>query len=138
MANDLKGYYKLNNGNELKRLLKEKFNYNFSVRRKGHWYHVDWIDGPGQQAVNDFLSHFEDNARDDIMTDLWCGSQYIIAQRSIGSDLEASFVSYLQMRFGWPLSFGSYGLQVDDPECSPGMAESLRREFLQLCMTASA
>lgn len=134
--NDLNGFYRLADGRELKRKLKERFGFNFSVRQRGRWYHVNWQDGPGLRAVNSFLSHFHDNGRNDIMTDLYCGSQYIIAQRSTSKELDNSFLSYLQVRFGWPLSFGAYGLQIDDPACGESMAESIRREFQHLISVA--
>ena len=65
---------------EIKKLLQKHFNYPFSVRRgRGtayHWIHVSWTDGPTDEAVRGFVGTFNDTSRDDIMTDLWVGSQY--------------------------------------------------------------
>ena len=70
---------------EIKKLLQQHFNYPFSVRRdRGtahHWINVSWTDGPTDEAVRAFCSKFNDKARDDYMTDLWCGCQYTSEHR---------------------------------------------------------
>ena len=103
--NDLKGYYKLADGRELKKKLKEKFNFNFSVRRQGRWFHVNWEDGPSSVSVNAFLHNFHDDDRDDIMTDLWCGSQYILAHRDISKPAFVKILSEMATEYHWQAEY---------------------------------
>lgn len=71
---------------EIKRALVKGFNHKFSVRKgKGtasHWVHISWTDGPTSAMVDGILNNYNDDARDDSMTDLWCGSQYTQSSRS--------------------------------------------------------
>lgn len=97
--------YMLNDGRELKRKLKEKFNFNFSVRRRGHWFHVDWEDGPNYKAVDSFCNSFHDNKNDDITTDLWCGSQYILLQHTISKGARIALLSKLSHDMGWDAEY---------------------------------
>lgn len=72
--------YQKSTTKEIKQALKSHFNHSFSVRQDrgtaSHWISISWIDGPTDQAVRSFCSKFNDTKHDDIMTDLWCGSQY--------------------------------------------------------------
>jgi hypothetical protein len=72
---------------EIKKMLQAKFNHKFSVRRDhgtaSRWIDVRWTDGPSYKEVNYFCGSFNDSSRDDIMTDLWCGSQYTNCHREI-------------------------------------------------------
>ena len=80
---------------DIKKALVAHFNHQFSVRRDrgtaSHWIQISWIDGPTSEDVRSFCSRFNDTARDDIMTDLWCGSQYTSESRehSLGAYLWA-------------------------------------------------
>lgn len=67
----------------LKKELAEKFKCKFSVTKKAgsRYIHVNWIDGPTLGAVQKFCGRFNDDNRDDIMTDLFIGSQYTLEQR---------------------------------------------------------
>lgn len=70
---------------EIKKALIAEFNHPFSVTRgRGtayHWIHISWSDGPKSEDVRSFCFKFNDTARDDIQTDLWCGSQYTSESR---------------------------------------------------------
>ena len=70
---------------EIKKALKEHFNYDFSVTKgrgtASHWVSVRWIDGPTNSDVHEFCLQFNDSSRDDTMTDLWCGCQYTNTHR---------------------------------------------------------
>ncbi|KPL25613.1 MAG: hypothetical protein AMJ75_00445 [Phycisphaerae bacterium SM1_79] len=71
---------------QIKQALQSHFDYKFSVRQgRGtahHWISVRWTDGPTQEAVRLFCGKYNDSANDDIITDLWCGSQYTTVSRS--------------------------------------------------------
>lgn len=70
---------------EIKKALQSHFNHPFSVRKDrgtaSHWIQISWTDGPTSEGVRGFCSEFNDTSRDDIMTDLWCGSQYTSENR---------------------------------------------------------
>lgn len=70
---------------EIKKALVAHFSHPFSVRKDrgtaSHWIQISWIDGPTGEDVRSFTSKYNDTARDDIMTDLWCGSQYTSESR---------------------------------------------------------
>lgn len=72
---------------EIKKLLIKHFNFPFRVRKgrgtASHWISIHWEDGPTSEDVRKFLAQFNDDSRDDIMTDLWCGSQYTNEHRKI-------------------------------------------------------
>lgn len=76
---------------EIKQLLTKHYRHKFSVTRDhgtaSHWINVRWTDGPSSKDVTYFCGSFNDSKNDDIMTDLWCGSQYTNTHReiSIGS-----------------------------------------------------
>lgn len=65
---------------DIKRELQKHFNWKFSVTRgRGtayHWIGISWINGPPEKDVRSFCNKFNDTSGDDIMTDLWVGSQY--------------------------------------------------------------
>lgn len=77
--------YEIKTTAEIKKALKNEFNHKFSVRKgrgtASHWVSVSWVDGPTESAVREFCGQFNDNANDDTMTDLWCGSQYVSTHR---------------------------------------------------------
>lgn len=89
---------------EIKRALQKHFNYPFSVRRDrgtaSHWINVTWVDGPTQHDVRQFCSKFNDTARDDIMTDLWCGSQYTTENREISAKAYIWAVRKIEKEYG--------------------------------------
>lgn len=72
---------------EIKKALQLHFDHSFSVRKgrgtASHWIRISWKDGPADNAVRDFSSKFNDSSRDDLMTDLWIGSQYTNESREI-------------------------------------------------------
>jgi hypothetical protein len=67
---------------EIKNDLKSFFNneIKFSVKKDrgtaSHWVNISWTDGPTMDQVRSRTRQFNDTARDDHMTDLWCGCQY--------------------------------------------------------------
>ena len=77
--------YQKSTTKEIKKALVSNFNHSFSVRRgKGtayHWINISWTDGPSDETVRNFCFKFNDSGRDDIQTDLWCGSQYTTEHR---------------------------------------------------------
>jgi hypothetical protein len=93
---------------EIKRQLVAKFNHPFSVSRDrgtaSHWINVRWEDGPTDSEVRDFLFKFNDSGRDDIMTDLWCGSQYTNTHRSISADLYRKAAEAVGKAWGVPVT----------------------------------
>lgn len=72
---------------EIKKYLQKKFNYKFSVTRKGGSSYIDirWIDGPNGETIRKACYQFNDDSKDDIMTDLFIGSQYTLEHRSISA-----------------------------------------------------
>ena len=65
---------------EVKVALQNQFpQIKFSVRKgtgtASHWMQIR-ATGERTPEVNEFLKRFDDTENDDIMTDLWCGSQY--------------------------------------------------------------
>ncbi len=89
---------------QLKRLLAEHFRHPFNARRDrgtaSHWINVSWTDGPTDKDVRDFLLTFDDSGRDDIMTDLWCGSQYTAASRHFSPEAFYWAVAQVEREFG--------------------------------------
>jgi len=77
--------YQSSTTKEIKKALVSNFNHSFSVRQDtgtaSHWIQIAWIDGPTDLDVRRFCSKFNDSSRDDIQTDLWCGSQYTSESR---------------------------------------------------------
>lgn len=77
---------------EIKRALVTEFGHPFSVRRDrgtaSHWIQIRWTDGPTETLVRAFTARYQDDANDDIMTDLWVGGQYTLDSR------EYSFGAY--------------------------------------------
>lgn len=74
---------------EIKKMLVAKFGKGcgWSVKKgrgtASHWVDVRWTDGPPSKVVRSFCGAFNDSANDDMMTDLWCGSQYTSEHREI-------------------------------------------------------
>ncbi|MCK4648827.1 hypothetical protein KAT51_04800 [bacterium] len=70
---------------KIKKALVAHFKHPFSVTRdKGtasHWISISWRDGATQEDIRRFCFKFNDSSRDDIQTDLWCGSQYTTENR---------------------------------------------------------
>lgn len=77
--------YQKSTTKEIKKALVSHFNHPFSVRQDTgtahHWINISWTDGPSDKAVRNFCFKFNDSSRDDIQTDLWCGSQYTTEHR---------------------------------------------------------
>ena len=61
---------------------------------------MDWTDGPTEKEVRNFLSTFNDDGRDDSMTDLWCGSQYTAASRHYSPESFYWAVGEVEREFG--------------------------------------
>lgn len=89
---------------DLKRLLVDHFRHPFKAHRDrgtaSHWISVSWTDGPTDKEVRDFLLTFNDSGRDDIMTDLWCGSQYTSTSRHFSPDAFYWAVAQVEREFG--------------------------------------
>ena len=69
----------------IKQSLSSHFNHKFSVRQgKGssRYIYIKWEDGPSWDQVHEFCRKYNDDGKDDLMTDLQCGSQYTIEHRS--------------------------------------------------------
>lgn len=81
--------YQKTSTKDIKKALTSKFNHKFSVRQdKGtasHWVNISWEDGPTSSQVRAFTRSFNDSKNDDMMTDLWCGSQYTTENREISN-----------------------------------------------------
>jgi hypothetical protein len=45
-------------------------------------------------------------------------------------------MSYLQVRYGWPVFIGEYGIQSSD-DCPEDMADYIRHEFHRVAAAAS-
>lgn len=73
----------------IKKYLEHKFKHKFSVRQgrgtASHWIDIRWTDGVSGNDVRAACGKFNDDEHDDMMTDLWCGSQYTTEQRSIST-----------------------------------------------------
>jgi hypothetical protein len=93
---------------ELKRRLTEHFRHPFKAHRSrgtaSHWINVNWTDGPTDKEVSGFLLTFDDSGRDDIMTDLWCGSQYTSTSRHHSPDAFWWAVGEVERKFGVKLT----------------------------------
>ena len=91
---------------EVKRALVKHFNHKFSVKKgrgtASHWMDVSWTDGPPEPVVRSFLGVFNDTSRDDLMTDLWCGSQYTSNHRDISNDALMFMAALVAKKFGLP------------------------------------
>lgn len=89
---------------ELKRLLAERFRHPFRARRDrgtaSHWINVSWTDGPTEGQVRGYLLAFNDSGRDDIMTDLWVGSQYTSTTRHFSPAAFYWAVAQVEREFG--------------------------------------
>jgi len=69
------------NSRELKQRLEKHFGIKFSVRRQNITFCVMWVDGPTWVNVYKFVSKYNDNADDDLSTDLVVGCQYAVPMR---------------------------------------------------------
>lgn len=91
---------------EVKKALVKHFNHKFSVTRgRGtayHWMHVRWVDGPPEPVVRRFMSIFNDDKNDDMMTDLWCGSQYSGESRDLSVEAFCFMAARVAKKFGLP------------------------------------
>jgi len=92
---------------EIKRALKKEFpGVKFSVTRgRGtawHWINVRWTDGPREAKVREFLGAYNDKANDDIMTDLFCGSQYTSESRTLSPEAIIIAAGIVAKREGLP------------------------------------
>lgn len=89
---------------QIKKALKAEFNHPFSVRRDrgtaSHWIQIRWTDGPTEKSVREFTAKFNDTSRDDMMTDLWCGSQYTSESREISVEFYNWAVKQIEEEFG--------------------------------------
>ncbi len=89
---------------ELKRRLRERFGHEFSCARDrgtaSHWINVRWTDGPTEKEVRGFLDSYNDDGRDDIMTDLWCGSQYTTSSRHYSPEAFYWAAAEVEREFG--------------------------------------
>lgn len=89
---------------ELKKRLTEHFRHPFKAHRDrgtaSHWINVSWTDGPTDKEVRGYLSTFNDSGRDDIVTDLWCGSQYTSANRHYSPEAFYWAVAEVEREFG--------------------------------------
>lgn len=89
---------------ELKKRLTNYFRHAFKANRNrgtaSHWIDIHWTDGPTDKEVNNFLSTFNDSGRDDIMTDLWCGSQYTSSSRHFSPEAFCWAASEVERKFG--------------------------------------
>jgi len=89
---------------ELKRRLTEHFRHPFKAHRDrgtaSHWINVNWTDGPTAKEVRSYLFAFNDSGRDDIMTDLWCGSQYTSDSRHYSPEAFYWAVAEVERQFG--------------------------------------
>jgi len=66
------------------------------------WTDVRWTDGPPEPVVRKFLAVFNDTSRDDMMTDLWCGSHYTSHNRDISNDALMFMAAVVAKKFGLP------------------------------------
>ena len=89
---------------ELKKRLANHFRHPFKANRNrgtaSHWIDVSWTDGPTEKEVRSFLFTFNDSGRDDIMTDLWCGSQYTSSCRHFSPEAFYWAVAEVDRKFG--------------------------------------
>jgi hypothetical protein len=84
----------------LKKELKTMFSVPFSVRRQGRYYHISYDAGPAYGDVHRHLAQYQDNGNDDMMTDLFCGSQYVILERHFSPEQYESAAAILSKAWG--------------------------------------
>lgn len=101
----VRGYKKATTA-EIKKALVKKFNHKFSVTRDrgtaSRWISVRWTDGPTESQVRGFCSAFNDTKNDDMMTDLWCGSQYTSESRDLSMSAMMFMAARVAKKFGLP------------------------------------
>lgn len=110
---------------ELKRRLTDRFRHPFKAHRDrgtaSHWINVSWTDGPREKEVGSFLIPFEDSGRDDLATDLWCGSQYTATSRHYSPEAFYWAVSEVEREF-------RVKLKVTDEIYTGGRSLYIKRE----------
>jgi hypothetical protein len=89
-----------------KKELKTLFSVPFSVRRRGCYFHVCYDGGPAYGDVRRHLEQYQDNGNDDITTDLFCGSQYIILERHFSAEQYEAAAAILSKAFGIERTIG--------------------------------
>lgn len=100
--------YEKKTTSEIKKALVSKFGKGcgWSVKKgrgtASHWVSIAWTDGPPSKVVRSFTGAFNDSANDDLMTDLWCGSQYTNEHRRISPGAFGWAVRHVCDRFGLP------------------------------------
>ena len=103
---------------DLKRILADHFRHPFCAHRNrgtaSHWIDVNWTDGPPEREVRDFLLSFDDRGNDDIMTDLWCGSQYTAASRKYSPEAFFWAVAEVEREFGVKIKVKDYIFKYKD------------------------
>jgi len=106
MHNETRRNFRQAETGTIKRELTQHFGWRFSVARSrgtaSRYINVRWTNGPTMEAVDGFLSQFNDTAHDDIMTDLWCGSQYTSTHRDYDPEGAWMALSGLDLRNGLP------------------------------------
>ena len=89
---------------DIKKILTGKFNHKFSVRKDrgtaSHWVNISWEDGPTVSQVMAVTNNFNDRKNDEMMTDLWCGSQYTTENREISNEAFIWAVRKAEKEFG--------------------------------------
>ena len=58
---------------------------------------------------------WDDTGGDDIMTDLWVGSQYILAQRNLTNAATQKAIDAINLKYGLDLHLGFYGEILEGP-----------------------
>ena len=73
---------------ELKSLLVKKYGHKFSVTKQtgSSYIRIDWTDGATYDDVSNFVNVYNDDSRDDLQSDYWAGTQYVLCQRDISID----------------------------------------------------
>lgn len=89
---------------DIKAALVSHFSWPFSVTksRGSRYINVRWTDGPTSEAVNTFTRKFNDDGNDDIMTDLFVGSQYTNCHRHFSNDAAYPLLFKIDLRFDKP------------------------------------
>jgi hypothetical protein len=92
---------------EIKKALQAEYpGVKFSVTKgrgtASHWIHVRYVNGPPEAVVRAFCGQYNDTKNDDIMTDLWCGSQYTNEYRELSDKYAWQLVSELDLTAGPP------------------------------------
>lgn len=110
--------YQVKTTRQIKQELTERFGCKFSVTSgRGtarHWVDVRWIDGPAWSEVHDFTRRYNDDSRDDLMTDLWCGSQYTNVSRDCSYDAWLYAAKRVCQRWGLQLPEAKRVRSYDD------------------------